>query len=125
MIISKAEMTALTGMSISKSKAEKQRLERERLRETRNLVKHVNLLREKPKLSLTQLRERAEDLNRYLVLIAEFNEYYDTRLVMRDYPEAKMYFPPQSEKGVSERAQQCGPVARCTVPEFHISCQRF
>ena len=70
MIISKAEMTALTGMSISKSKAEKQRLERERLRETRNLVKHVNLLREKfsideeaPKLSLTQLRERAEDLS--------------------------------------------------------------
>jgi hypothetical protein len=79
-ILTKAELTALTGVSSSISKEEKQRIRRERDREARNLSKHIKLLREKlsmseeqlePLLSLTQLRKRAEDLNKYLVHIVE------------------------------------------------------
>ncbi len=64
-ILTKEELTALTGVSSSITKEEKQRLRRERDREARNLSKHIQLLREKlsmpneqpePLLSLTQLR---------------------------------------------------------------------
>ena len=70
-ILTKEELTALTGVSSSITKEEKQRIRRERDREARNLSKHIQLLREKlsiseeqpePWLSLTQLRKRVEDL---------------------------------------------------------------
>jgi hypothetical protein len=45
--------------------------------------------------------KRAENLNQYLVHILEYNQHYDTRLVIRDFPEAKVYLPQEDESGAA------------------------
>ena len=53
-ILTKEELTALTGVSSSITKEEKQRRRRERDRDARNLSKHIQLLREKLSISEKQ-----------------------------------------------------------------------
>jgi hypothetical protein len=103
-ILTKTELTALTEVSSSTSswsKKKKQRIRREqRDREAHSLSKHIGISEKQPEslLSLTQIRKRAEDLNKYLAHngTTEYHEYYDTPGNER-LPEAKVYLPQEVE----------------------------
>jgi hypothetical protein len=103
-LLKSSQLAALAGTSPKRVSEEKARVEADKKREFKFLLKHLYNLRSKLSMSddiaepkhedLQQLKNRVQDLTEYAAMIAEYNNFYDDKLIIRDYAdEIKAYLP--------------------------------